>query len=269
MVGNIPDVSVIVPAYNEEGTISDVIYELLKIRSEFLSLEIIVVDDGSLDGTSRKASKFSSITLIKHPKNRGKGAALKTGFDAARGRVIVVQDADMEYAPCEIPHLIKPILAGEADVVYGSRLRGKPRGMSFSHFLGNVALSKVASLLYQKNVTDIMTGYKAFSRDAITAVDLKENGFCVEVELTATILKNGWTFQEVPIDYVYRSLGVSKIRNQDGLRSLLHLFTSALSKAETKNGKSHLAFERHKMYCLDKNLEKVKPISKELPITSN
>jgi glycosyltransferase involved in cell wall biosynthesis len=158
----------------------------------------------------------------------GKGAALKTGFNAASGRVLVVQDADLEYSPYEIPHLVKPIIAEEADVVYGSRLWCRPCGMSFSHFVGNLMLSGVTSLLYSTNVSDIMTGFKAFSSEAIESVVLKEKGFLVEIELTAQILKNGWRFQQVPIAYSYRPKGVSKIRYLDGVESFAKLFTDFL-----------------------------------------
>jgi glycosyltransferase involved in cell wall biosynthesis len=229
-----PDVSVVVPAFDEEGNISQVISELLKVKEVIPNMEIIVVDDYSSDGTVLKLLKFKSINLILHLKNMGKGAALRTGFKAAKGRVVVIQDADMEYFPGEIPNIIKPILSSEADVVYGSRFNSKPYGMSYMHFLGNMILSLVASLLYGKRITDIMTGYKAFSNEVIESVDLKEDGFCVEVELTAQILQNGWKFIEVPIGYTYRPNGVSKIRNIDGLKSLVRLFANALQGKDSK-----------------------------------
>ena len=228
LVESFPDVSIVVPAYDEEGNISKVILELLKLKDSIPNMEIIVVDDGSSDGTALELSKCDSIKSIMHVKNMGKGAALRTGFKAAKGRVVVIQDADMEYSPCEIPNLIRPILSCEADVVYGSRFNRKPFGMSSMHFLGNIILSLVASLLYGKRITDIMTGYKAFSNEFIESVDLKEDGFCVEVELTSQILQNGWKFIEVPIDYTYRPTGKSKIRNIDGLKSLIRLFVNVI-----------------------------------------
>ncbi len=225
MIDLIPNVSVIVPAYDEQGTIYEVISELLRLRKLIPSMEIIVVDDGSTDNTSLIASKFSSIKLIKHRKNMGKGAALQTGFRAAKGKVIVIQDADMEYYPREIPRIIHPILTGKADVVFGSRFRKKPSGMGMSHFLGNIMLSFVASVIYTARITDIMTGYKAFSNKVLESVNIREKGFLVEVELTDQILQNGWRFQEVPIDYTYRNEGISKITSRDGLKSLLLIFS--------------------------------------------
>jgi glycosyltransferase involved in cell wall biosynthesis len=219
----IADVSVVVPAYNEEETIAGVILELFRVRKIIPSMEIIVVDDGSSDNTAREASKFSSVRLIEHAENLGKGAALKTGFEAATGRVVIVQDADNEYYPGDIPLIVKPILCGDADVVYGTRFRSKPRGMSSTHLLGNIALSKVACLLYQRNITDVMTGYKAFSNRIVKSIELKEKGFPVEVEITTQVLRNGWKFKEVPISYAYRSNGVSKITNMDGVVSLITL----------------------------------------------
>jgi glycosyltransferase involved in cell wall biosynthesis len=225
MIDLIPVVSIVVPAYEEERTISKVISELLQLKKIIPSMEIIVVDDGSTDNTGLLASKFSSVKLIKHEKNRGKGAALQTGFKAAKGKVIIIQDADMEYFPREIPNIIRPILSGKADVVFGSRFRRKPYGMSLSHFLGNVILSLVASVMYAEGITDIMTGFKAFSNKVLESVDIKQKGFLVEVELTSQVLRNGWRFQEIPIDYTYRHEGVSKITSRDGIKSLLLLFS--------------------------------------------
>jgi glycosyltransferase involved in cell wall biosynthesis len=220
---SIPDVSVIIPAYNEEGTIGRVIAELLRIKNAIPSMEIIVVDDGSSDRTAIKASQFPSVRLIEHAENMGKGAALKTGFKEAVGRVAVIQDADMEYYPSEIPRVVKPILSGNADAVFGTRFKSRPNGMSFSHFIGNITLSRIVSMLYRKKISDIMTGCKAFSNEVLKSFELKANGFSVEVELTSQILQNQWRFQEVPISYAYRSYGSSKISILDGIICLLQL----------------------------------------------
>jgi len=225
-----PSVTVVVPTYNEEGTIGQTLSELTRIHSKVRPLEIIVVDDGSSDRTKDEVARFPSVIYIRHQRNMGKGMALKTGLKIGHGKIVVVQDADMEYSPTEIPQLVKPIFDGRADVVYGSRFIGKRNGMSFSHLVGNVILSKVASMLYQENITDIMTGHKVFSRKVLESLRLKENGFSVEVELTAKVLKNGWKILEIPIDYSYRKHGVAKIRYRDGLGSLLKLLSSTFSK---------------------------------------
>jgi glycosyltransferase involved in cell wall biosynthesis len=225
-----PSVTVVVPTYNEERTIGQVLSELTKIESKVRPLEIIVVDDGSSDRTKDEVAKFPSVIYIRHQRNMGKGMALRTGLKIGRGKAVVIQDADMEYSPTEIPQLVKPILDGRADVVYGSRFIGKRNGMSFSHLIGNVILSSVASLLYRENITDIMTGHKAFSRKVLGSLRLKENGFSVEVELTAQVLKNGWKILEIPIGYSYRTHGAAKIRYRDGLGSLLKLLSSTFAE---------------------------------------
>jgi glycosyltransferase involved in cell wall biosynthesis len=220
-----PDVTIIVPCYNEGASISEVLRRLSRIDWPPEGIETIVVDDGSTDNTADEAAGFPFVKLIRHKKNQGKGAAIRTGLKASTGKVIVIQDADLEYAPEYIPQLVKPILAGKADVVFGSRFRGNYQGMSLSHVVGNRMLSRVASLLCDAQITDIMTGHKAFRREVFNSFDLIENGFAVEVEMTVKSLRDGWRFTEVPIDYSYRSFGVSKIGFSDGLRSLLTLIT--------------------------------------------
>lgn len=215
-------VSVLVPVYNEEETIGTVLDELAKIKSEDFSLEIIVIDDGSSDGTKEIVCSYPVIYL-RHDKNLGKGTALKTGMETAKGTVIVIQDADLEYPPSEIPNLLKPIREGKADAVYGSRFIGKRNGMSPSHVIGNLILSKITWLVFHKNITDVMTGHKAFSSRIFKSLNLKENGFSVEIELTAKVLRRGWSILEIPINYSYRRRGEAKIRYVDGLKSLLKL----------------------------------------------
>ena len=222
-VSPVPDVSVIVPAYNEEESIANVLKRLSRVIWSSSKVEVVVVDDGSIDGTSKEIEAFPFVRCIRHSKNMGKGAAIRTGFRASRGKVVVIQDADLEYPPEHIPQLVKPVLSGEADVVFGSRFRGKCEGMSFSHLACNKLLSLEASLIFRISVTDIMTGHKVFSRAVVDSFELKENGFGVEVEMTSQSLQNGWRFEEVPIVYSYRDFGISKIGPLDGIKSFLNL----------------------------------------------
>jgi glycosyltransferase involved in cell wall biosynthesis len=224
-----PLVTIVIPVYNEENTIGDVLRRITTLQ---LRKEILVVDDGSNDNTGAILKRYPCARTIQHDSNRGKGAALRTGFAHGRGEVFVVQDADLEYMPEEIPAIVGPILAGVADVVYGSRFLGECDGMSLSHRIGNMILSGTTSLLYLRRVTDVMTGHKAFSRGAISSILLEEDGFEAEVGITTRVLRRkDLRFVEVPISYSYRLTGSSKIRAIDGLRCLLRLlklrFTSA------------------------------------------
>lgn len=218
-----PDISVIVPTYNEDKNIGEVLRRLRKIDWPNDKMEIIVVDDGSRDNTSKEVADFTFVKYIRHEINQGKGAALRTGIKNSSGKVIVIQDADMEYLPEHIPHLVKPILAGTADIVYGSRFNGRYDGMSLSHFIGNRVLSLVAGMLYNVPITDIMTGHKAFNRQVFDSFELEENGFAVEVEMTSKSLLTGWRYTEVSVPYSYRNNGFSKIVYLDGVKSLIRL----------------------------------------------
>ena len=224
-IENAPLLSVIVPAYNEEMAVGQVLQKLSSLQKQ-ISMEIIVVDDGSDDKTIDAVNAFSSVKIICHPKNMGKGKAIITGLSISRGHIVLIQDADGEYAPEEIPKIISPILANRADIVFGSRFldRNSGYGMSFSHKFGNIILSLVASFLYNVKVTDIMTGHKAFSREAIDSIGLSADGFEIEIEMTGRLLSNGWRFLEVPIPYFKRRLGLAKITAYDGLMCLTKLF---------------------------------------------
>jgi len=205
--------SVVIPAYNEKATILRIIDKVLQL--DFVK-EIIVVDDGSKDGTKellREAAFDGRVRIFFHDRNRGKGAALRTGFGHATGEILAVQDADLEYDPNEFAEMIKPILEGVADVVYGSRLSGgKPQRVHlFWHKLGNGFLTFLTDLLYNTTLSDMETCYKMFRKNIIETIRIRSDGFSVEPELTAKICKNKqWRVYELPISYYGRSYAEGK-----------------------------------------------------------
>ena len=219
-----PQLTVVIPAFNEEETILRVIE---RVRAVPFTLQIIVVDDCSSDRTAELVRGLDDIEFRRHDVNQGKGAALRTGFALARGRVVVVQDADLEYDPTDIPGLIAPILEGHADVVYGSRLiGGRPQRVHlFWHKVGNKALSLVTNVLYNTTLSDMETGYKAFTLEVLRAVEpLHESDFRIEPELTAKICRGGFRLYEVPIAYYGRSYAEGKkITWRDGFPALYAL----------------------------------------------
>jgi glycosyltransferase involved in cell wall biosynthesis len=219
-----PDLTVVIPAFDEEDTILRVID---RVRELPFSVQIIVVDDCSRDRTAALVQDLEGVEFRRHDRNQGKGAALRTGFSLARGRVVVVQDADLEYDPAEIPALIQPILAGHADVVYGSRLiGGRPQRVHlFWHKVGNKALSLVTNVLYNTTLSDMETGYKAFTLEVLRAIEpLRESDFRIEPELTAKICRGGFRVYEVPIAYYGRSYAEGKkITWRDGFPALFAL----------------------------------------------
>ena len=219
-----PELTIVIPAYNEAGTIEAVVERLRALPFE---LQIIVVDDCSHDRTAELVRDVTDIEFRRHDVNQGKGAALRTGFALARGKVVVVQDADLEYDPADVPSLIAPILEGHADVVYGSRLiGGRPQRVHlFWHKVGNKALSLVTNVLYNTTLSDMETGYKAFTLEVLRAVEpLRESDFRIEPELTAKICRGGFRVYEVPIAYYGRSYAEGKkITWRDGFPALYAL----------------------------------------------
>ena len=198
--------SVVVPVYNEKRTLEEI---LKRVKAVDIEKEIIVVDDGSTDGTREilKNIQEDGISIYYHDKNKGKGAALKTGFKHVSGDIVIIQDADLEYDPIEYPALIEPIKKGLADVVYGSRLSGgqPQRVYMFWHKLGNTFLTLLTNFLYNATLTDMETGYKVFKSGITKNLSIKSRGFSVEPEMTAKIFKRKYRVYEVPISYYGRT----------------------------------------------------------------
>jgi glycosyltransferase involved in cell wall biosynthesis len=220
-----PQLTVVIPAFNEEDTILRVIE---RVRAIPFTLQIIVVDDCSSDRTAELVRGLDDVEFRRHDVNQGKGAALRTAFALARGRIVVVQDADLEYDPADIPGLIAPILEGHADVVYGSRLiDGRTQHVHlFWHKVGNKVLSLVTNVLYNTTLSDMETGYKAFTLEVLRAVEpLRESDFRIEPELTAKICRGGFRIYELPISYYGRSYDEGKqITWRDGFPAVYALF---------------------------------------------
>ena len=217
-------ISVVVPVFNEEATLAHVIEKVMQVPQ---LLEIIIVDDGSTDRTREIAETLAAanslVRVERLPSNRGKTAALIAGFAQTLGDVVIVQDADLEYDPSEIPIVVQPILDGFADVVYGSRflVRKATRVLYFYHFAGNKFLTVLSNMLTNLNMTDIETGYKAFRGDIIRNMRIGSRGFGFEVEVTAKIAKLGCAIYEVPISYYGRTYEEGKkIGFSDGLKAL-------------------------------------------------
>ena len=212
--------AVIVPAFNEASTISEVVRRL---RSVPMDKEIIVVDDASSDGTAEVLKKMAGpdLVVIRHEHNQGKGAAIRTALPRVTAEAVVIQDADLEYAPEQLPDLLKPIEEGRADAVYGSRFMGSIDGMRLANYLANKMLAWSATLLYGQRITDEATCYKAFRADLIKGMNLtcKRFEFCPEV--TAKFLRSGVKIHEVPIRYTARTFEHGKkISAWDGIVAL-------------------------------------------------
>jgi glycosyltransferase involved in cell wall biosynthesis len=236
-----PRVTVVVPVYNEMATIEEI---LCRVQAVNLDMEIVVVDDGSTDGTreflaglvesvspvrapltrsrSETALRSGAIRVLLQGRNRGKGAALRRGFQEAKGDIVIVQDADLEYDPRDYQKLIEPIDDGQADVVYGSRFLGGPhRVLFFWHYVGNKFLTTLSDMVTNLNLSDVWTCYKAFKREVVQSIDLCEDRFGFEQEITIKIAQAGWRVYETPISYYGRTYAEGKkITWRDGLRAL-------------------------------------------------
>jgi glycosyltransferase involved in cell wall biosynthesis len=215
--------SIVIPAYNEQSTLEEIVQRVERVP---VDKEIIVVDDASSDGTREVAEalvKAGRIRYFRHEQNQGKGAALRTGFAQARGDMVVVQDADLEYDPSEIPRLMEPILSDKADVVFGSRFSGgeSHRVLYFWHSLGNQVLTLASNMMTDLNLTDMETCYKVFKREVLQKITIEENRFGFEPEITAKVARAGWRIYEIGISYSGRTYAEGKkIGWKDGVRAL-------------------------------------------------
>ncbi len=215
--------SVIIPVYNERNTIQEILRRVRRVDLGDMERELVVVDDGSTDGTRDILSMEADSTtkIILHETNKGKGAALRTGLANATGDLIIFQDADLEYDPDEYPRLIEPVLKGKAEVVYGSRFTGERRNMLFWHYVGNRLLVLITNILYNTTLSDMETCYKLFTRKSLEGIEIKSNRFDVEPEITAKILKKKIRIYEVPISYTGREIEEGKkISWRDGIPAL-------------------------------------------------
>jgi len=220
--------SVVIPVYNERATIEEV---LDSVHAVDINKEIVIVDDGSTDGTRdilkglaeqcRRAQR-DDVRIFFQERNCGKGAALRRGFNEARGEIIVIQDADLEYDPQNFHALIEPIERGKADVVYGSRFLGGPhRVLLFWHFVGNKFLTILSNMFTDLNLSDVWTCHKAFRREVLEQLVLQEDRFGFEQEITCKVARHGWRVFEIPISYYGRTyLEGKKITWKDGFRGL-------------------------------------------------
>ena len=216
-----PVLSVVMPVFNERRTIEEIIHRVLAVR---MRLQLIVVDDVSTDGTTEileRLQKELGFVLLRQPRNTGKGAALRRGFGAVTGDMVIIQDADLEYSPEEYPLLTHLITSGRADVVFGSRFLGTHRVFLLTHYLGNRLLTFMTNVLYNTMLSDMETCYKVMRTDVLRSMELKSNGFGIEPEITAKVFKRRFRVYEVPISYDGRGYDEGKkITWRDGIVAL-------------------------------------------------
>lgn len=227
--------SVLMPFYNERETLAELVRRVLAAEPG-LPIELVMVDDCSTDGSGELAAKLaasdSRIRLLRHKQNRGKGAAVRTAIDSATGTVCIIQDADLEYEPSEYRRLVSPILAGEADAVYGSRFaKGAPPGISRSSLLANRFLTRQFNLLYGTHLTDMETCYKAVRTDLLRSLRLAADRFGIEPEITAGLVRAKARILEVPISYRPRSYAEGKkVSWRDGAAAVWHILRLRLRR---------------------------------------
>ena len=226
-----PELTVVMPVYNELGTVERAVAEVLD--AELGSYELLLVDDGSTDGTREvldNASWPEHVRVLRHDRNRGKGAAIRTALAEARGRFTTIMDADLEYDPADIPALLAPLRAGEAEAVFGTRGFQSHSAYSFWYVVGNHVVTFMANLVYNSWISDMMTGHKAMATDLFRSLELRERGFAIEAEITARLVGKGIRVYEVPVVYRARSREEGKkLTAIDGLRVLRTLLRCRLA----------------------------------------
>ncbi|MEI7643235.1 MAG: glycosyltransferase family 2 protein [Chloroflexales bacterium] len=226
MIQERPLLSVIMPCYNEAATLPSILAKVWEIN---IDKEIVAVDDYSSDGTldvlRAEAARNPRLTVISHPENRGKGAAVRSGLAHARGTITIIQDADLEYDPEDYYELVKPILTGRVDVVYGSRFMGSHTGMYFWNAIGNKALTFLTNFLFNCWISDMETCYKVMRTEIIRSLNLESNDFRLEPEITAKVLRHGHRIYEVPVSYLGRTYEEGKkMKPSQGFYAILALF---------------------------------------------
>jgi len=225
-------ISILVPCFNEEKTIETLIANVKKAKlSKGITREIIVVDDASTDKTPEILEKIKGIKVYQHKKNKGKGSAVRLAINKTHGEILIIQDADLEYDPVYYSKLLKPILSGKADVVYGTRLKNYPLRLLgerktplISHYVGNKFLSLMTRIIYAKPVSDMETGYKVFRKNVLKNINLSADRFDFEAEFTAKLLREGYNIYEIPIKVELRGYNDGKkITWKDGFIALWSL----------------------------------------------
>ena len=218
------DLSILMPVFNERETVEAAIEDALGADLPVDSRELIVVDDGSTDGTRELLSERSwpdGVTVVEHPRNQGKGAAVRTALQHATGQWAAILDADLEYPASELAHVLEPLLSGEARVVFGTRAWTSQSSFSFWYVMGNKSVTFATNLLYNCWISDVMTCYKAMSTELFRSLPLRERGFAIEPEIAARVLRSGARIHEVPIAYKARSREAGKkLTSMDGVRVL-------------------------------------------------
>lgn len=226
--------SVIIPVFNECQTVAEIIRRVRAVQVP-LEVDVVVVDDGSTDGTDKLLALLqdSTVLVVSHDQNMGKGAAIRTGLQHAKGELLLIQDADLEYDPEDWPKLLDPVLKHKAMVVYGSRFTGERKNMLVLHWIGNRFLSLATNLLYRSTLSDMETCYKLFDRRVLDGITIVSNRFDFEPEITAKVLRRGYRIYEVPISYAGREVDEGKkITWRDGFGALIALVRFRIARED-------------------------------------